>query len=185
MKPLTDRTFIDQRPAYINGRKRVGDAEGDFIVSGKSGKGRLLVIVDRKLRVAFMEQILRLSLSEVTAACLRIKARYPEWKSMTTDNDILFRHHKELEWILGISIYFCHPYHSWEKGSVENVNKVIRRDVPKGSNLALYTKGFMRSLEAKLNRRIMKTLQYRTPHEVLDMHRKRKNAHRRKKRNQT
>lgn len=151
-------------------------------MSGKSGKGRLLVITDRKLRISFLERILHLSLVEVTTACLRIKARYPEWQSMTTDNDILFRHHQELERILRIKIYFCHPYHSWEKGSVENVNKVIRRDVPKGSNLARHTKKFIKNLEAKLNRRIMKTLHYRTPQELLDMHRKRKKRHSAEKR---
>lgn len=173
-KPLTDRTFIDHRPAYINGRTRVGHAEGDFIVSGKSGKGRLLVITDRKLRVSFLEQLCHLSLSEVTAACLRIKQHYPEWKSMTTDNDILFRHHKELELTLGIRIYFCHPYHSWEKGSVENANKYIRRYVPKGSDISQYTKKFICKLEHRLNRRIMAVLHYRTPYESLELHRKRK-----------
>ena len=182
-KPLTDRTFIDRRPAYINKRMRVGDAEGDFIVSGASGKGRLLVVVDRKLRIAFLEPIRRLSLAAVTAACLGIKARYPEWRSMTTDNDILFRHHKELERILGIRIYFCHPYHSWEKGSVEHTNKIIRRDIPKGNDLSRYTKKYIRGVEAKLNRRIMKILRYRTPQEMMDTHRKRKKRRSAEKRN--
>lgn len=182
---LTDRTFIDRRPAYINGRTRVGDAEGDFIVSGKSGKGRLLVVTDRKLRVTFLKHLLHLSLANVTMMCLRIKVRYPEWKSMTTDNDILFRHHKELERILGIKIYFCHPYHSWEKGSVENANKYIRRYIPKGSDLSRYAQRFIRNLEYRLNRRIMAVLRYRTPSECLAQYRKRKKrreARRRKRR---
>jgi len=100
--------------------------------------------------------------------------RYPEMKTFTTDNDILFKHHKELEKLLGIKIYFCHPYHSWEKGAVENVNKYIRKDIPKGSDLSRYSKEFIVSLEAKLNRRAMKCLDYATPQEMLEAFRGRK-----------
>lgn len=168
------RTFIDERPQSINDRKRVGHAEGDFIVSGKSGHGILLVIVDRKLRVVALEQILKPTLQTVTRACQRVKKRYPEWKSMTTDNDLLFQHHKTLEKKLGITIFFCHPYSSWEKGSVENANKRIRRDIPKGSDLSRYSKRFVRLLEEKLNRRFLKCLHYATPAEVLAAYRKQK-----------
>lgn len=171
---LTDRTFIDQRPAYINKRRRIGDAEGDFVVSGKNGKGVLLVVVDRKARTSFLERIVQTTCAAVTEACRRVKKRYPEWKTMTTDNDILFQRHKELERALKIRIYFCHPYHSWEKGSVENANKHIRKTIPKGSDIARYTKEFIKKLEGKLNRRIMECLAYRTPAEALQRRRKRK-----------
>lgn len=173
-KPWKDRVFIDKRPLSINARKNVGDAEGDFIVSGKSGHGIVLVIEDRKLRASFLEQILKPDCAAVLQACKRIKKRYPEWKSMTTDNDILFQHHKELGRELGICIYFCHPYHAWEKGSVENRNKSIRIYIPKGSDISRYSKRFIQKLEAKLNRRFMEVLNYRTPRELLDRHRKRK-----------
>lgn len=164
---LQDRTFIDERPRYIEARERIGDAEGDFIVSGKNGKGILLVVVDRKLRVSFLEKILRPSCLAVALACLCIKHRYPEWNSLTTDNDLLFQHHRALAEALGIRIYFCHPYHSWEKGTVENANKYIRRDVPKGSNISRYSRRYIRNLEDKLNRRPLKCLNYKTPAEVL------------------
>lgn len=65
---LKDRTFIDKRPLYINTRKRIGDTEADFIVSGKSGKGVILVVVDRKSRVPFLEKILPVSIPEVEKA---------------------------------------------------------------------------------------------------------------------
>lgn len=171
-----DRTFIDHRPAYINARMRVGHAEADFIESGKSGKGRVLVVTDRKLRVSFLERIIALSLPSVTESCHRIKARYPEWKSMTADNDILFRHHKELEREIGIRIYFCRPYHAWEKGSVENANRYIRRHILKSSDVSGYPERFIRAVENKLNQRIMAVLHYRTPHECLEQHRKQKSA---------
>lgn len=171
---LKDRTFIDQRPKYIQQRRRVGDAEADFIVSGNDGTGIILTLACRKIRVSFLEQILEVTIPYVHAAFQRIQERFPELHSITTDNDVLLRKHKELETLLGIKIYFCHPYHSWEKGTIENTNKYIRRDIPKGSDLSKYSKKFIRKLERKLNRRFMKVLQYRTPHEMLEKHRKRK-----------
>lgn len=172
-KSLPKRTFIDKRSKKINARMRIGDAEADFIVSGKSGRGILLVIVDRKARATFLEHILPVSIPRMERAFLRVKTRFGEMKTLTTDNDILFQKHETLARLLEIRIYFCHPYHSWEKGTVENTNKVIRRDIPKGSDLSHYTKRFIVSLEAKLNRRPMECLGYRTPQEVLDAHRRR------------
>ena len=174
VKQLTDRTFIDKRPQHIQNRRDVGHAEADFIVSGKNGKGILLTVADRKMRVIFIEQILEVSIEEVHRAFARIKERFLELKSVSTDNDILLVHHKELERLLGIKIYFCHPYHSWEKGTIENTNRYIRKDIPKGSNISQYSKQFITNLEAKLNRRPMKVLNYRTPQEMLDRHRKQK-----------
>jgi len=164
---LDGRTFIDKRPKHINDRKRFGDAEFDFIVSGRGGKGILLVVTDRKLRVAFLEPIYSVSIAAVHAAALRIKKRYPEWKTGTTDNDLLFARHKELERELGIKIYFCHPYHSWEKGTVENTNKEIRKDMPKGSEISKYPRSFFWGIEKKLNDRFMKCLKYMTPAEAV------------------
>lgn len=173
-KPWKNRVLIDQRPGKINARREIGHAEGDFIVSGRSGRGVLLVVADRKLRVTFLEQILKPSQAKVTAGLLHIKQRYPEWKSVTLDNDILFRHHQILERRLGIKIYFCFPYHAWEKGQVENTNRWIRRYIPKGSNISKYSKRFIQKLEDKLNRRIMAVLEYMTPAEMLTRYLKRK-----------
>ena len=92
-------------------------------------------------------------------------------KTMATDNDLLLERHRELEKLLGIKMYFCHQYHSWEKGTIENTNGVIRRDIPKGSDISRYSKRYIQKLEAKLNRRSMECLEDRTPQEVLDRHR--------------
>ena len=174
-KSLEDRNFIDNRPASINERQEIGDTEGDFIVSGRNGKGILLVVIDRKIRVIFIEKILVVSIENVHLAFLRIKKRFPEMRTMTIDNDILLKRHKELAGLLSIEIYFCHPFHSWEKGSVENANKYIRKSIPKGSNISKYSKNFILSVEEKLNRRFMKCLGFRSPAELLAEHRKQKN----------
>lgn len=170
---LADRTFIDQRPKIIAKRGRVGDCEGDFIVSGRDGKGILLVVVDRTLRCAFLERILPVTIDNVHDAFLRIKERFPEMRSLTLDNDILFQMHKTLATLLDIPIYFCHPYHSWEKGSVEHVNKIIRHDIPKSGDLSRYDEDIFPAVEARLNRRFMKVLDYATPEEKLNDRRKR------------
>lgn len=171
---LKDRTFIDKRPRIINARRRIGDTEADFIVSGKDGKGILLVVVCRKIRIVFLEQINNVSIVNVHLAFQRVKTRFPEIKSITIDNDVLLQKHKELEKSLGVKIYFCHPYHSWEKGTVENTNKHIRKYIPKGSDISKYPKKFIGSLEAKLNRRIMKIIGFNTPEELIRDYRKQK-----------
>jgi transposase, IS30 family len=164
---LLDRVFIDKRPKYINDRIRFGDMEADFVVSGKGGSGILLVVVDRRSRMVFLVLIKVVNILNVHDALIGIQKRYPYMKSVTLDNDILFRKHKELSGLLNVPLYFCHPYHSWEKGTVENANKYIRRDIPKGKDLSKYSDEQIRSLEEKLNRRSMKCLNYKTPYEVL------------------
>ena len=173
-KSLDGRTFIEKRPKHIEKRMRVGDAEADFIVSGKSGKGILLVVVDRKLRMKFIERILPVSIENMEAAFLRIKQRYPGMKTVTTDNDLLFAKHERLARLLNVKIYFCHPYSSWEKGTVENANKSIRQFIPKGSDIAKYSKRFIERIERTLNDRPMKCLDYQTSYEAMARHRKRK-----------
>ena len=171
---LESRTFIDKRPQIINLRKRIGDVETDFIISGKTGKGILLVVVCRKTRVVFIERIVKVSISNVHRAFLRIKKRFSEMRTITTDNDILLQKHKELEALLNLKIYFCDPYSSWQKGTVENTNKYIRRYIPKGSNISKYSKYIIKKIETRLNNRFMECLDFRTPYELLKKHRKRK-----------
>lgn len=179
---LHDRRSIEKRPKHIEKRYRCGDAEADFILSGKSGNGILLVVEDRKTRSTFLEQICTVTILHVHNAFMRIQNRFPEMETITTDNDILFQKHKELEKLLNVRIYFCHPYRSWEKGEVENTNKCIRRDIPKSSNISSYSRSFIEKLEQKLNRRMMECLQYKTPSEVLQEVRKRRKKNRGKTR---
>lgn len=171
---IKDKRMIDKRPKQINDRKRVGDMEGDFIASGKDGEGLLLVHTDRKLRYPLLEKIYPVSMRTLKNSVGRMKKRYPEMKTVTWDNDILLICHQELEKKFNIKIYFCHPYKFWEKGGVENRNKLMRKYIPKGSDISRYSRDYIKKLEEKLQRRIMKCLQYRTPKEMLEMHRKQK-----------
>lgn len=171
---LQNRVFIDKRTKIIEKRLRVGDAEADFIVSGRGGKGVLLGVVDRKLRVAFLEIIHIVTIDEVHGAFANIKERFPEMRTLSIDNDILFQMHRALAQLLRVTIYFCHPYHSWEKGGIENVNKHIRKFIPKSIDLSRYDRSEIQTIEDFLNDRYMKCLRYATPREKLKMHRDRK-----------
>ena len=173
-KQLKDRTFIDKRPDFINQRKKIGDAEADFLLSGKSGQGIILNITDRKSRALFLEQIIAVTIPNVHAAFKKIQKRFPELRTITTDNDLLLQNHQALAKLLGVKIYFCHPYHSWEKGTIENTNGYVRRAIPKGSDISQYSKRFIRSIENKLQRRFMGCLNHLTPYEMIENHRQQK-----------
>ena len=165
------KTSIDDRPAVITNRERVGDLEVDFIVSGKRGSGYALTAADRRLRVGFIRKILPVTVGNVLRALLDIQRVFPELQSITTDNDILFCYHKQLEEALGVPFYFCHPYSSWEKGSVENYNGEARKDIRKGSDISQYDEAYIALVETKLNGRYMEVLGYKTPQECLDEYR--------------
>jgi len=168
------KRMISKRPKKIKEKKEVGHFEGDFIVSGRSGKGMVLDLSDIKARYTMLERVLPVGVRTVTNALVRMKKRFPEMKTITFDNDILLLHHKKLEQKLGIKIYFCHPHSPWEKPLIENRNKILRQFIPKGSDISQCSQRYIAQLEAYLNRRIMKCLRYLTPDEVIEQYRKRK-----------
>lgn len=165
---LEGRIFIENRPEIINQRLRFGDWEGDLIVSGKNGLGALLVLYERRSRYVIIKRLLR-----VTPDIVNFYLRYMTGgilcvNSLTLDNDIAFRKHKDMSRMLGAPVYFCHPYHSWEKGGVENANKLIRRYVLKGSDISQYTDQFIQMAQDKLNDRPRKCLMFKTPNEIMN-----------------
>lgn len=162
---------IDERPAVITNRKRVGDLEVDFIVSGKAGSGYCLTAADRKLRIGFIRKLLPVTVGTVLRALQDIKKVFPELTSITTDNDILWLYHKALEQALGVPFYFCDSYASWQKGSIENYNGEARVYIKKGSDISQYGETYVSMVEAKLNNRYMEVLGYKTPKEVLGEYR--------------
>lgn len=164
---LEDRMFIDQRPKIVENRRRFGDWEGDFMVSGKNRKGVLLVLHERKARFSLIKRVSRPTIKLVHQYLVEMTDGLTDFNTLTLDNDIIFRKHKELSKILGVSVYFCHPYHSWEKGGVENTNKLIRRYIPKGSDISQYTDEYIQMIQDKLNSRPRKCLKYKTPTEVM------------------
>lgn len=164
---LKDRVFIQNRPKIIEKRRRYGDWEGDFIVSGKNGSGTLLVLVERKTRYVVIRKLMSRDTQTVNLAIYEMTGGMVYFNSLTIDNDISFRRHAELSRMLNAPVYFCQPYHSWEKGSVENMNKWIRQYVPKGSDISKLSDEYIDFIEERLNNRPRKCLEFRTPFEVM------------------
>jgi IS30 family transposase len=164
---LKNRTFIDQRPEIISKRERFGDWEGDLIVSGKSGKGVLVVLQERKSRYPLIERVMSQKTVVINEHIQKRTGGFICFNSLTIDNDISFSKHEELSKLLGCPIYFCHPYHAWEKGGVENTNKLIRQYIPKGTDISKLTDEYLREVERKLQNRPRKCLGYKTPLEVM------------------
>lgn len=171
---IKDRVFIDKRPKIIGKRRRFGDYEGDFIVSGRNGQGVLLVLYERKGRYTLIRKLMSKNINEVHRIICELTGGVVI-NSLTLDNDIVFRKHRELSKLLGRPIYFCHPYHSWEKGGVENTNKLIRRYIPKGSDILQYSEEYIQMIQDKLNNRPKKCLGYKTPNEVMKQNHQFKN----------
>jgi len=170
---IKNRTFIDKRPKSIGKRRNFWDWEADFIVSGKHGKGALLVFVERKSRYVLM---FKLADRKVETINFVLKLVFGSGqllcKTLTIDNDICFRHHKQMSRIIGGMIFFCHPYHSWEKGTVEKMNQMIRRFIKKGCNIDKVSERKVRWVQNILNNKPYKCLGFFTPKEVLSRSRK-------------
>ncbi len=164
---LKNRSFIEKRPEIANKRLRFGDWEGDFLESGKRGTAAIIVLRERKARYSLLEKIPNKSPVLVNQRIREIIASLKEVKSLTLDNDIAFRKHERLSEMLNVLLFFCHPYHSWEKGGVENENKLIRQYLHKGTNLNRYSDKTIRKIQDKLNNRPRKCLGYKTPLEVM------------------
>lgn len=158
--PRDTRKYIDERPAL----ERSGHFEADFIVSSQS-TALLLVVVDRHTRATAIRRLPNGKHATVSRA-FRDMLRTSPVKTLTLDNDISFNHWQELERALHTRIYFTHPYHSWEKGLVENTNRWIRTFVPKRRDIKTVTDGELRSIEKYLNETPRQCLGYRTAVEV-------------------
>ena len=162
---IDGRTFIDQRPKRVQKRAEFGHFEGDFIESGKDGKGSLLVLVERKTRYPFLAYLEDRTTENVNRLVEELLRDIPV-KSLTIDNDISFQKHEELSELIRAAVFFCHPQSPHEKGTVENRNKAIRRYVKKRSDLSKYEAGYFKMVETKLRTRFMKCLDFKTPEEM-------------------
>lgn len=102
------------------------------------------------------------------SAVIRRLSNHPDElvKSITYDNGSENVLHQEINDRLGVQSFFCEPYHSWEKGSVEQVNGLIRRYLPKGTDFSTVTAAEINRIEKRLNNRPRKCLNYKTPYEM-------------------
>jgi IS30 family transposase len=158
--PYDNRKYIDVRPTLQN---ELGHYEVDFIVSRESA-WVFLVIVEMLTKRTWVRKLPNRKRTTIRDAFSRVFSGVTV-KSITTDNDIAFQHWPELEAMVHAPIYFCHPYHSWEKGLVENTNRWIRCFVPKRRDIASVTQEELGGIHAFLNDRPREVIGFRSPRE--------------------
>ena len=159
---------IAERPAIVETRKRMGDWEGDTIV-GK-GLARVVTLVDRKTGLLRMRLVPNGEADTVMRAivhalhCLQARVH-----TLTWDNGSEFAQHALVDIVLAAKSYFAEPYSSWQRGTNENTNGLIRQYLPKGCDLSAYSDADIQAIEDKLNQRPRKRLDFRTPQHVFDI----------------
>ncbi len=163
---IPNQTMIDDRPACVESRSRIGDWEGDTIV-GKGHKGVLISLVDRKSRYTLLGHSSTKAKDPVANEVVRcFKGQEDSCLTITYDNGREFSDHERMAKELGADIYFAHPYSSWERGTNENTNGLIRQFFPRKTSLLKVSEQSLQSTMDRLNHRPRKSLNYRTPHEV-------------------
>jgi len=167
---------ILKRPSCVNKRRTEGHIETDLMEGTRSEKAVVSVEVFRKTRYTQLsklpnkkaktkEKILTKKLKVVTSLQ---KSQRPVVRSITADNGSENTNHQKMSKALDVKFFFCQPYHSWEKGTVENTIKRIRRFIPKGTPLSQFSDTQIQWLENKLNNTPRKCLNYLTPNEAFE-----------------
>lgn len=165
---IPDRTSINRRPESINDRNTFGHFEADCIVTKKS-KYSLLVITERKTRWTKIVYLNRKTSRNVKQAVIEALRPYKKAvKSITYDNGTENVYHMKINKALGCQSYFCNPYHSWEKGTVEHINGMIRRYVKKSMDIADFSKKQIRIIQSKINNTPRKILSYMSAQEYFN-----------------
>lgn len=162
--PNPNKPSIEDRPAVVGTRSRVGDWEGDLVVSRES-KEALVTMVERKSGYLCVEKISSKTIQHTAGVMSR---RLKGAKTLTLDNGSENNGWKGIEEKTGAKVYFAHPYSSWERGTNENTNGLIRWYLPKKTDFAKVSAERVRAIEYALNNRPRKRLGYRTPEEVFN-----------------
>jgi IS30 family transposase len=163
-------TSIEERPESIETREKFGHWEIDTVLGHKSKDDALLTLVERKSRMEIIRRIPSKDASAVTVALSDIFSKFPKlqdtFKSITSDNGSEFSELAEQGKESQIDVYFAHPYASWERGSNERHNGLIRRFIKKGQPIHAYTDELIGDVENWMNTLPRKILNYQTPEEV-------------------
>ena len=162
---LDGRHMIDERPAKVEKRQEFGHFEIDFIESGRDGKGSVMALVERMTRYPFLVYTDDRTTEHINRLVEGTLVGTPRL-SLTADNDLSFQKHEELSMMLGADVFFCHPYTSSEKGTIENRNREVRKPLPKGTDFSQISMARIMAVEHWMRHRPMKVLGFRTPFEV-------------------
>ena len=167
---IPNRIDIDYRPIEADFRLEFGHFEADTIVSCKGSKSALLVIVDRLSRRTKIKKLER-KLADLTSSSIVValsEYNITHLHTITYDNGSEFAEHEKVNKTLQMKSYFCKPFHSWEKGMVENINGLIRRWFPKRTNFDFVSDDEIQKVEDWINNREFEVLNWLTPNQVYE-----------------
>ncbi|MHB8264210.1 MAG: IS30 family transposase [Acidimicrobiales bacterium] len=161
---IKNRVSIDNRPAVVGERKRIGDWEGDTVI-GKNHKGALVTLTERVSRYECAEILATKEAPPVTASITDLLEPYSDRvHTITFDNGKEFAGHERIAQNLDAEVYFAHPYHSWERGLNENTNGLLRQYFPKGTDFRKITQTQVEEALERINHRPRKVLDFRSPY---------------------
>jgi len=165
---IIGRISIDDRPAIVDTKKRIGDWEIDTII-GKGHKGAMLTAVERKSKFTLIKNLTDRKADLVATELVNLLSPYCQKVfTITSDNGKEFARHDIIAKELKSAFYFAHPYHSWERGLNENTNGLIRQYFPKSTSFEMVTDQQVQKVMDRLNNRPRKTLGFATPNEIFN-----------------
>ena len=163
---IAGRRPIGERPAYIEQRRKIGHWEGDTVI-GAGHKQAIVSLVERKSGYAILAKVANKTADLVSAAIINgLTPVLASVETITFDNGKEFAGHAGIDAALGSTTYFADPYSSWQRGSNENLNGLIRQYVPKKRPFSTVTDQEIKMIQDRLNHRPRKRLGFKTPHEV-------------------
>lgn len=163
---IPNRVTIDERPAVVESRRRIGDWEVDTII-GKGRSGALVSLTERHSRLTLLARAANKTAQAVRKAILeQLEPLADQVLTLTADNGKEFAQHDDIAQALEAAFYFAHPYASWERGTNENANGLVRQYFPKDRDFSTITDEEIQTVMDKLNNRPRKCLGMRTPNQV-------------------
>ena len=166
---IPNRVPIEQRPAIVERKTRLGDWEGDTLADA-SHRNAVVTLVDRHSMYIVLRAVQKRTTVDVcNAIIVGLNRLGAPAHTLTLDNGSEFCAHGLITQALGIRCYFANPYSAWERGLNENHNGLVRRYIPKRVSLDNFTQAHLDAIADRLNNRPRKRLGYRTPQEILDL----------------
>jgi IS30 family transposase len=167
---LKNRVSIDERPAIVDARQRLGDWEVDTII-GKGHRQAIVSLTERKSRLALLRKVERKTAQGVAEAVIELLKSLPvRAHTITADNGKEFADHERIARDLHTRVYFAHPYSSWERATNENMNGLIRQYFPKKRRFETITETEIEFAMERLNNRPRKCLGFKSPNQVFFNH---------------
>jgi IS30 family transposase len=163
---LRGNRHISERPAEVELRQEPGHWEGDTVI-GVDKRFSIMTLVERRSRFAIIKKLKARTTLEANAASIQAISEHRKmFRTITFDNGTEFHDYKQLESGFPIRCYFATPYHSWERGSNENLNGFIRQYIPKGVSMKSLTQERCDEIAGDLNARPRKRHGFKTPSEL-------------------